>query len=69
MSAEDRRKAILETTVSFISQFGFWVCFRCGDAYALLHLVLTKVQEGGEEDDGNPWNTPDYRRQTICYMI
>ena len=24
MSAEDRRKAILETTVSFISQFGFW---------------------------------------------
>ena len=23
MSAEDRRKAILETTVSFISQFGF----------------------------------------------
>ena len=49
--------------------FAFWVCFRCGDAYALLHLVLTKVQEGGEEDDGNPWNTPDYRRQTICNMI
>lgn len=24
MSAEDRKKAILETTVSFISQFGFW---------------------------------------------
>ena len=24
MSAEDRRKAILETTISFISQFGFW---------------------------------------------
>ena len=24
MSAEDRRKAILETPVSFISQFGFW---------------------------------------------
>ena len=24
MSAEDRRKSILETTISFISQFGFW---------------------------------------------
>ena len=24
MSAEDRKEAILETTVSFISQFGFW---------------------------------------------
>ncbi|WP_449236286.1 TetR/AcrR family transcriptional regulator [Bifidobacterium angulatum] len=24
MSAEDRRRSILETTISFISQFGFW---------------------------------------------
>ena len=24
MSAEDRRHSILETTISFISQFGFW---------------------------------------------